>query len=68
MARRFRWTRSKYRKAHHLSRLLGRLDYYADKPALVERLHELWEKHPQREDPLLQPLRYRLRVDDDIPF
>lgn len=64
---RFRWTRAKYRKAHHLNRLLGKLDYYGQKPPLVERFHELWDRHPQGSDPLLAPIHWRYDRDD-IPF
>lgn len=67
--RRFRWTRERYRKAQHLSRFFSRLGYDlpSDPPRLLQRYFELWERHPQRDDPLLQPVRYRYERDD-IPF
>jgi hypothetical protein len=75
MARRprFRWTRSRYRKATSLLRYFNRhvYDLPSDPPAMLRRLWSLWEKHPQKDDPLLMPLRQRawLRDDDsDIPF
>ena len=70
MARRkFRWTRERYRKAQHLSRFFSRwvYDLPSDPPRLLQRYFELWERHPQRDDPLLQPVRYRYERDD-IPF
>lgn len=67
--RRFRWTRERYRKAQRLSRFFSRLvyDLPSDPPRLLQRYFELWERHPQRDDPLLQPVRYRYERDD-IPF
>lgn len=65
---RFRWTRAKYYKAAHLSRLLSRFNYYyTDKPPLVERYLELCE-HIERQgrDPLLTPIGWR--YDTEIPF
>lgn len=71
-ATRFRWTRARYKHAHHLNRLLARMYElpYGDAPAIVQRLWELREAHPQRDDELLQPLRWRLGVkfNDEIPF
>lgn len=66
----FRWTRRRYRKAHSLSRFVGRWLYeLPDQPELVRRYFELWEQHPQREDPLLTPMQWRPRYcPDDIPF
>lgn len=65
---RFRWTRAKYKRAQHLNRLLPLLPFHCpDKPALVQRYHDLWDAHPQGSDPLEVPLRYRL-PSDDIPF
>jgi len=68
--RRFRWTRDRYRKAQHLSRFFARWVYElpSEPPALVQRLHELWERHPQRPDPLLKPISWRYERDSDIPF
>jgi hypothetical protein len=73
MSRRFRWTRKRYRHAHHLVRLLNRFGYIPDMPRIVERYEALWDEHRQAEDPLLRPLRWRLHNrrygdDDDIPF
>lgn len=75
MARRprFRWTRTRYRKAESLARYFQRhvYDLPSEPPAMLRRLWELWDKHPQRMDPLLTPVRARLanRGDDsDIPF
>jgi hypothetical protein len=67
----FRWTRAKYRKAAHLARFFSRFIYHLphEKPALLERYFELWERHPQGVDPLTEPLSWRLsRLSDDIPF
>lgn len=72
--RRFRWTRARYKHAHHLNRLLARMYElpYGDPPAIVQRLWELREAHPQDEDQLLRPFRHRASVmargDDGIPF
>ncbi len=74
MARkRFRWNRARYRRAAHLSRYFARhvYDLPSDPPDLLRRYFDLWERHPQRDDPLLQPLRWRDRQrsnDSDIPF
>lgn len=74
MARkRFRWTRKRYRRAWHLSRFFARYiyDLPSEPPALLRRFHELWERHPQRDDPLLQPFKWRRRTlehFDEIPF
>ena len=68
---RFRWTRAQYRRADHLARFFARFMYYLpdEKPALLERYFDLWERHPQKLDPLTEPLRWRLsRFTDDIPF
>ena len=66
--KRFKWTRAKYRRADHLARLLGRqITVVGEEPDLVRRYFELWARHPQHNDPLLQPLRYRVGLDD-IPF
>jgi len=67
--RRFRWTRERYRKAAQLSRYFARhiYDLPSEQPDLVRRYFELWDRHPQREDPLLQPVKYRYERDD-IPF
>lgn len=74
MARhRFRWTRSKFRKARSLGRYFARhvYDLPSDPPRLLLRLWDLWERHPQRDDPLLTPFKFRprtLELTDDIPF
>lgn len=70
MAQPFRWTRERYRRAHHLNRLLPSLAFNVEAPFLVRQLWKLTEH--QRPDPLETPLRVRLRArrdpDDDIPF
>ena len=77
MARkRFRWTRARYKKADHLRRYFNRhvYDLPSEPPSLLERYWELWRRHPQAEDPLLdRTLRARLwdkkhDESDDIPF
>lgn len=71
MARhRFRWTRERYRKAQHLSRFFARWVYElpSEPPQLLQRFHDLWERHRQKDDPLLTPLKYRRDFDDSIPF
>ena len=72
---RFRWTRTRYRKAESLARYYQRhvYDLPSEPPAMLRRLWELWEKHPQGHDPLLMPLRSRLAAwraenDPEIPF
>lgn len=67
--RRFRWTRERYYKAHHLSRFFARWVYElpSEPPRLLQRLWELYERHPQNTDPLLTPLKYR-HERDEIPF
>lgn len=72
MRRRFRWTRKTYKHAHQLARLLSRyLDLPDHPPAIVRRYWELWEHHPEKDDPLLIPLAQRLALhqgDPDVPF
>lgn len=74
MARqRFRWNRARYRKADSLARYFARhvYDLPSEPPRMLKRLRELWERHPQRDDPLLTAFRLRprtLALDDDIPF
>ncbi len=67
--RRFRWTRERYRKAARLSRYFARhvYDLPSEQPELLRLFGELWARHPQRDDPLMQPLAYRYDRDD-IPF
>ena len=63
MARhRWRWTRRAYRKAASLARYFDRhvYDLPHEPPNILRRLWELWERHPQRDDPLNVPLRWRL--------
>lgn len=72
MARkRFKWTRSKYRHAAWLSRFLVRqlcTERFPDQPPpLLQRYFDLWDRHSQRADPLLTPMRERYG-DRDIPF
>lgn len=71
--RRFRWTRERYRKAAHLARYFARHGYSlpSEPPALVRRYWALWERHPQRDDPLTKPMCWRepyISRDDDVPF
>lgn len=74
MVKRFRWTRRTYRKAHQLVRLLPRMRDFTSlgTPALVDRYFELWRRHPQFEDRLLEPGRIKrllaYKRGDDIPF
>lgn len=67
--RRFRWTRERYYKARHLSRFFARWIYElpSEPPRLLKHLWELCEQHPQNDDPLLTPLKYR-HERDEIPF
>ncbi len=70
MARkRFRWTRKTYKHADHLARFYSRHPYELpdNPPRALRRYRELWERHPQRDDPLLVPLQWR-HPGDDIPF
>ena len=70
----FRWTRRAYRKAKSLARYFERhvYDLPSEPPAIIRRLWDLLERHPQRNDPLERPLRSRLydrrAFDDSIPF
>ena len=69
--RRFAWTRRLYRQADSLARLVNRHVYDAHGvPPLVRRYHQLWEQHPQHDDPLLRPVqwRYPSYCPDDVPF
>lgn len=69
MARKFRWTRALYRRAHREARRYDGVGYlYHGEPALVRRYRELWDQHPQGVDPLLTPLQWRRPPDDGIPF
>lgn len=70
MARkRFRWTRRKYRAASTLARFMGRhlCELPGNPPALLQRYMELWDRHPQREDPLTRP-HWQRYPGDSIPF
>lgn len=65
--KRFRWTRRKYQHARRLARMLHR--FYVlpdDMPPIVQEYMDLWEEHPQYEDPLLTPIGWR--YDPEIPF
>lgn len=67
--RRFYWTRAKYRQAHREARAYfgqGFMDH--GEPSLVRRYRELWERHPQNDDPLTLPRWRRYPADDGIPF
>lgn len=69
MARKFRWTRALYRRAHREARVYDGYGFmYHGEPALVRRWRELWDRHPQGVDPLLTPLQWRHPPDDGIPF
>jgi hypothetical protein len=71
MARkRFKWTRKAYRHASWLARFMGRHLYELHhQPDLLRRYFELWDRHPQRDDPLQTPMRYRpAYCRDEIPF
>jgi len=66
--KKFRWTRKRYRKADSLARFMTRHLYdLPEQPRILRRYFELWDLHPQREDPLLTPVCYRYDRDD-IPF
>lgn len=69
--RRFRWTRERYRKAQHLSRFYARWVYElpSEPPQLLQRYFDLWERHPQSDDPLARPhyVRYGW-LGDGVPF
>jgi len=70
-ARQFKWTRQRYKKASSLQRLFSRTGYYECQklPGLIQRFIDLWDHHPQYNDPLLITLRQRKAWrDDDIPF
>lgn len=67
------WTRARYRKAHHLSRLLSRLTGYGSAPPLVEKYAALWSawnwQHEWGIDPLHISARQRLALKrDEVPF
>lgn len=67
----FRWTRALYRRAARETRVYESYGFmYHGEPGIVRRYRELWEQHPQAQDPLRDPLRYRLqrRYDDEVPF
>jgi hypothetical protein len=72
--RRWRWTRKAWHKARSLSRYFARhvYDLPSEPPTIVQRLWDLQERHPQRDDPLERPVRMRLydrrNFDDSIPF
>jgi len=68
--RKFRWTRKRWYRAKHSSRLLINLPVNA--PPLVDMYHQLLTDrydNVARRDPLLEPIKYRLsRFANDIPF
>lgn len=69
----FRWTRETYKRASSLCRFMNRNIYYLppDPPRLVKRFFDLWEKHPQSDDPLERPMLSREHysgLDSSIPF
>lgn len=68
---RFRWTRAKYYQAYREARVYdGQGFMYHGEPSLVRRYRELWDRHPQGEDPLTRHISWRYpRTDPDgIPF
>lgn len=72
MSRRKRpfWTRSRYRAAASLRRFSDRHPYdrnWDDHP-LLRAFNDLWDQHPQREDPLLLPRWMRYLSSNEIPF
>jgi len=69
--RRFRWTRKAYQHAAWLARFTGRHLYQLPEhpPHLLRLYWELWDRHPQRDDPLTLPIRRRRNdFEDSIPF
>lgn len=70
--KRFKWTRERYRAASSLGRFMVRQmnpqEFPDEPPTLVRRLHELWDRHPQRPDPLTVRTVDRLADFRDIPF
>ena len=69
MARKFRWTRALYRRAHREARVYAGFGFmYYGEPALVRRWRELWDQYPQHDDPLTRPHWQRYQPDDGIPF
>lgn len=69
--RRFHWTRALYRKAFREARTYDSVGFmYHGPSALVRRYRELWEQHPQGDDPLTRHIswRYPRYEDDGIPF
>ena len=71
MARkRFRWTRKLYRRAAWMSRFMGRHTYDLPErpPPLLQRYFDLWDRHPQRDDPLTTHISQRRQPHDGIPF
>ena len=73
MKQHFIWTREVYQDAARLGRFFT---HYAGElppqpPALLQRYFDLWERHPQRPDPLLTPMMERPHYAyalDGIPF
>lgn len=67
------WSRERYRKAHHLARLLPRLHAGRELPKLVEEYAALWRawnwQHEWGIDPMATSARYRLALKrDEVPF
>lgn len=68
MAKKFRWTRARYKRASHLARLLPQMfGWRSTPPLLVQRYLDLWKQHPQQTDPLTVPY-WRRYPTDDVPF
>jgi len=70
MARkRFKWTRKAYQHAAWLSRFMARhvRELPDQPPDLLRRYWELWQRYPERGDPLAQALAERY-PERDLPF
>ena len=69
----FRWRSPETRMQMYLETVIAREDHAKEVklfglgPLLLQRYWDLWERHPQRDDPLTKPLSWRHR-SDDIPF
>ncbi len=69
MRSRFKWNRKTYKMASHLARLINRFDHLpSQQPEILRRYFELWDRHPQREDFLLTPVKQRLGWKSGILF
>jgi len=68
--KRFKWTRKLYQQAEWMSRFMGRHIYHLPErpPPLLQRYFDLWDRHPQHEDPLMTHISQRRQPRDGIPF